>query len=98
MLLRVATLNLLSDLTHWKERSPILVSGLAALGADLLALQEVNLEINTATWLAEKLAYPYLHLTPKTGGEGKNEGSRSSADPSRTRQTSTWDHRTGPSS
>jgi endonuclease/exonuclease/phosphatase family metal-dependent hydrolase len=74
MLLRLATLNLLSDLTHWKERSPILVSGLAAVGADILALQEVNLEINTAAWLAEKLSYPYMYLTPKTGKEGKKEG------------------------
>lgn len=71
---RIVTVNILSDLSRWEARRAWLATGLAETGADLIACQEVNLEINTATWLAERLEYPYLHLTPKTGRAGRKEG------------------------
>jgi endonuclease/exonuclease/phosphatase family metal-dependent hydrolase len=72
--LKIATVNILSDLSHWEERCHVLAQGLANAGPDLIALQEVNLKVNTAAWLAEKLAYTHLHLTPKTGKEAEKEG------------------------
>ena len=42
----------------------LLVNGLAAEQADLIALQEVNLTQNTGTWLAEQLGMPYVHTVP----------------------------------
>jgi endonuclease/exonuclease/phosphatase family metal-dependent hydrolase len=77
--LKVATVNILSDLSHWEERSGMLVKGLAEAGLDIIALQEVNLHAspssaNNAAWLAEKLDFNYVHLTPKTGKSGKEEG------------------------
>jgi endonuclease/exonuclease/phosphatase family metal-dependent hydrolase len=94
MLLNVATTNILSDLSRWEERGPLLALGLAEAGADIIALQEVNLHPsivgahdvrpnglppngvhpNTAAWLAERLNFDYIHLTPKTGKSGREEG------------------------
>ena len=46
---------------------------MAALAPDLIALQEVRLPLNPAGWLADRLGFPYLHLTPKTGFERSRE-------------------------
>lgn len=84
MIVKVATANILSDLSRWEERGPLLVQGLAEAGPDIIALQEVNLHANsrganaarldTATWLAERLNFNHIHLTPKTGKSGGEEG------------------------
>ncbi|MGH2523719.1 MAG: endonuclease/exonuclease/phosphatase family protein, partial [Anaerolineales bacterium] len=72
-------LNLMRDYSRWPERWTLIAEGLAALQADLIALQEVNLSPsgnNTAQWLADQLnnrkdgssEHPYTaHSCPKTG-------------------------------
>lgn len=82
----LVTINILNDLSLWKERGPLLVEQLYALNADLIAMQEVNLqdESSTAHWLAEQLnlcredpekVSPYeVLLCPKTGIYEKKEG------------------------
>jgi endonuclease/exonuclease/phosphatase family metal-dependent hydrolase len=72
--LRVVTLNLLNDLTHWRLRAPLIVDELKALQPELIALQEVVLPNNTAQSIADRLEDYSLHLTPKTGGRGRREG------------------------
>jgi endonuclease/exonuclease/phosphatase family metal-dependent hydrolase len=71
---RVASVNILSDLSKWEERRPVLLAGLEQARPDLLALQEVNLRENTAAWLAAGLGWEHLALRPKTGRAGKKEG------------------------
>lgn len=70
----IVTVNLLVDLSHWNARRDLLVDGLSALNPDLVALQEVQLPHNPASWLAEKLGMPHLYLSPKTGFEATREG------------------------
>ena len=41
--LRVVTINILNDLSHWEARRSLLVQGLAAVMPDLVTLQEVSL-------------------------------------------------------
>lgn len=65
--LRIATINILTDLSRWKQRRSLLVQGLGDLSPDLIALQEVRLPHNPAGWLAEQLNYPHLMLSPKSG-------------------------------
>jgi endonuclease/exonuclease/phosphatase family metal-dependent hydrolase len=48
----------------WAQRRELLVEGLAAQQADLIGIQEVNLQENTADWLAEQLNMPYVYLVP----------------------------------
>ena len=72
--LKVATINILRDSSQWEKRSPWLLKGLAALQADLIALQEVNIQINNALWLAGKLEMAHVYLSPKTGRSGQREG------------------------
>jgi endonuclease/exonuclease/phosphatase family metal-dependent hydrolase len=72
--LKVVTINILSDLTRWKQRRPLLVAGLADLQPDLIALQEASIPANTALWLAGKLEMPHIHLSPKTGKRARREG------------------------
>ena len=74
--LRVATVNILSDRTRWTERRNLLASGLAALSPDLIALQEVvdPLGDSTAHWLADELGGYSVHVCPKTGWGRKWEG------------------------
>jgi endonuclease/exonuclease/phosphatase family metal-dependent hydrolase len=84
MIIKVATINILSDLSRWEERGPLIVQGLAEAGPDIIALQEVNLSTgivgangvrpNTAAWLAERLNFNHVHLTPKTGKSAGEEG------------------------
>ncbi|MBW8011318.1 MAG: endonuclease/exonuclease/phosphatase family protein [Chloroflexi bacterium] len=71
---KVATINILNDLTHWEARSPLLVEGLAKLDADLVALQEVMLPENNAEWLANQLGFEHVYLSPKTRPKDKREG------------------------
>ncbi|MBD1909407.1 MULTISPECIES: endonuclease/exonuclease/phosphatase family protein [unclassified Leptolyngbya] len=69
-MVKVATINILFDLTEWIQRREALADGLAAEKADVIALQEVKLPENTGAWLAEKLDMPYMYLTPKSSPEG----------------------------
>ena len=82
----VVTINILNDLSLWRERGPLLVDQLFALDADLIAMQEVSLQgedSSNAHWLAERLnecrenpekVPPYeVFLCPKTGIYEKKE-------------------------
>jgi endonuclease/exonuclease/phosphatase family metal-dependent hydrolase len=75
-ILRVATANILNDLSRWAERRTLLVRGLDALSPDLIALQEVTdpLGHSTAHWLAGELGGYSAHVCPKTGWGRKREG------------------------
>jgi endonuclease/exonuclease/phosphatase family metal-dependent hydrolase len=72
--LKVVTINILSDLALWNDRRVLLAKGLAELQADLIALQEVNITVNSHLWLAGKLGLEHVYLSPKTGEDGKREG------------------------
>lgn len=71
---KVATINILFDLSLWDKRRGLLVKGLAGQEPDLVALQEVSLPQNNAAWLAKELGIPYVYLTPKTGKAAHREG------------------------
>jgi endonuclease/exonuclease/phosphatase family metal-dependent hydrolase len=74
--LRVATVNVLNDLSRWAGRRALLADGLAALGLDVIALQEVTdpLGASTAHWLAAALGGYSVHVCPKGGWERRREG------------------------
>jgi len=63
-MVKVITTNMLFELEEWDQRSRLLLNGLAAEQADLIALQEVNLTENTGAWLAEHLGMPYMQTVP----------------------------------
>jgi len=71
---KVVTINILYDLSRWAQRREVLAQGLADLAPDVIALQEVKLPENTARWLADRLCYTHIHLSPKAGIEGGREG------------------------
>src|SRR4051812_30483534 len=75
-IIRVATVNILNDLSRWGERRPLLARGLDELALDLIALQEVTdpLGTSTAHWLAGELGGYSVHICPKTGRGSKREG------------------------
>ena len=82
----LVTINILNDLSLWKERGPLLIKQLSPLNADIIAIQEVSLDggISNAHWVAEQLNLcreneektpPYeVFLCPKTGMYRKKEG------------------------
>jgi endonuclease/exonuclease/phosphatase family metal-dependent hydrolase len=82
----LVTINILNDLSLWRQRRVLLVEQLTALAPDLIALQEVSLkgESSNAHWLADQLNQtqeltekgpPYqVFLCPKTGIFSKKEG------------------------
>jgi endonuclease/exonuclease/phosphatase family metal-dependent hydrolase len=74
--LRVATANILNDLTRWAERRVLLARGLADLSLDVIALQEVTdpLGHSTAHWLAGELGGYSVHVCPKAGWGRSREG------------------------
>jgi endonuclease/exonuclease/phosphatase family metal-dependent hydrolase len=74
--IRVATVNILNDLSRWDERRTLLVGELDALSPDLIALQEVTdpLGMSTAHWLADELGGYSVHACPKTGWARRWEG------------------------
>jgi len=71
--LKIVTINILNDLSHWKERSPLLIEGLSNLNPDIIALQEVNIPEKIAHWLAEMLEFEHVYLSPKMHLEKKLE-------------------------
>ncbi len=72
--LNIATLNLLNDLTFWKERRSLIVSELRRSMPDVVALQEVSVQISNAHWIAEQLGGYEVYLCPKSNGLGAHEG------------------------
>ncbi len=70
----VATLNLLNDMRRWEQRRRLIVDGFKKAQPDLIALQEVVLPQNTASWLARELDGYSVHVTPKTGALSMLEG------------------------
>ncbi|OLP15427.1 endonuclease/exonuclease/phosphatase [Leptolyngbya sp. 'hensonii'] len=64
-MVKVVTINILFELEEWAQRRDLLVQGLAAEQADLIALQEVKLPEDTGAWLAEQLQMPYVFLVPR---------------------------------
>jgi endonuclease/exonuclease/phosphatase family metal-dependent hydrolase len=75
-ILRVATINILNDLSRWDARRTLLARGLDALSPDLIALQEITdpLGKSTAHWLAGELGAYSVHVCPKSGWGRKREG------------------------
>ena len=82
----LVTINILNDLSLWKQRRILLVDQLDKLNPDLIAMQEVSLkgESSNAHWLCEKLnqrqknpekTVPYqVSLCQRTGVFKKQEG------------------------
>jgi endonuclease/exonuclease/phosphatase family metal-dependent hydrolase len=75
-MIRVATVNILNDLSRWDERRGLLAAGLHALSPDLIALQEVRdpLGTSTAHRLAGELGGYSILVRPKTGWGRYYEG------------------------
>lgn len=73
---RVATVNILNDLSRWRERRTLLAEGLEAGAFDLIALQEVTdpLGDGTARWLARELGGYETFVCPKSGWGRRWEG------------------------
>jgi endonuclease/exonuclease/phosphatase family metal-dependent hydrolase len=71
-MVKLVTINILYDLKEWELRRTLLVDGLVAKQADLIALQEVKLPENTAAWLASELGMPYVHLVPNPDSKDFN--------------------------
>lgn len=71
--IKIITINILSDLSLWEKRKSLLVDQLKLLSPDVVALQEVRLPQNPANWLAGELALEHLYLSPKIGREAKRE-------------------------
>lgn len=74
MPISVVTFNLLSDLSLWEERYPLILQQMIALQPDLVALQEVRLPQRNDRRLARDLAMPHVYFSPKTGDAGQREG------------------------
>lgn len=53
--MKIATLNLRHNADRWDERFPLVVDTLAGVGADVIGLQEVWLEIEQAQMVADAL-------------------------------------------
>jgi endonuclease/exonuclease/phosphatase family metal-dependent hydrolase len=71
--IRVATINILNDLSLWQKRRELLRAGLAELQADFICIQEANLKKDTAGWLAQELGYQAF-ICPKPFAWGYDEG------------------------
>ncbi|NJL61145.1 MAG: endonuclease/exonuclease/phosphatase family protein [Methylacidiphilales bacterium] len=72
-MIKVATINILFDMKFWDIRQNLLVEGLKKTNADIIGLQEINIEANTGDRIADKLEMPYIYKTkyhklPYTGG------------------------------
>jgi len=72
--LDIVTINILSDLSRWRQRRSLLLEGLQTLNADVIAMQEVHLKEKTAEWLAKEAGYAHLFITPKTTPRKAQEG------------------------
>ncbi|TAE55739.1 MAG: endonuclease/exonuclease/phosphatase family protein [Nostocales cyanobacterium] len=59
--MKIVTVNILFKLNYWLQRRDLLIAGLKAENPDIIALQEVSLEEDTAAWIAEQLDIPYVY-------------------------------------
>lgn len=71
--LKIVTFNLLNKPSRWHLRRELVVSELARLQPDVIALQEVSLPHNNAQWLADQLGGYSVHTSPKTGALAEHE-------------------------
>lgn len=55
-MIKIVTINILSDLDYWQERRDLLATGLKETNADIIGVQEVNQ--NKADFPQEKLVLP----------------------------------------
>ncbi|MEA5571473.1 endonuclease/exonuclease/phosphatase family protein [Calothrix sp. UHCC 0171] len=60
-MIRVVTINILFDMWMWDIRENLLIEGLRKTNADLIGLQEINIQGNTGDRIAEKLNMPYIY-------------------------------------
>ena len=67
--INIITINILSDLSRWNQRSGLLASELRRLQPDVVFLQEVKLPQNPAVWLADQLGFEHCLLTPHSREE-----------------------------
>ncbi|MHC5539535.1 endonuclease/exonuclease/phosphatase family protein [Singulisphaera rosea] len=74
--IRVATINILNDLSRWNQRRALLATGLRERDLDLIAMQEVTEPVgrSTAHWLADELGGYSVHVCPKSGWSAGREG------------------------
>jgi endonuclease/exonuclease/phosphatase family metal-dependent hydrolase len=63
-MVKVVTINILFDMDCWEKRRHLLVEELTAVNADLIGVQEVNIQEQTGHWLAQQLNMPYMYLVP----------------------------------
>lgn len=80
----LVSINILNDLSRWRQRRGLLVEQIAELQPDLIAIQEVSIrgKSSNAHWLAEQLnrrddasdKHYEVYLCPKTGIYEKREG------------------------
>lgn len=63
-MVKVVTINILFDMECWEKRSKLLVDELKVINADLIALQEINIQEQTGLGLAQQLNMPYMYLVP----------------------------------
>ncbi|MBF2067200.1 MAG: endonuclease/exonuclease/phosphatase family protein [Calothrix sp. C42_A2020_038] len=63
-IVKIATINILFDMDCWQKRRQLLVEELTAINADLIGLQEINIQEQTGHWLAQQLNMPYIYLVP----------------------------------
>jgi len=78
------TINILNDLSRWRQRRGLLLNQIYDCQPDLIALQEVSIKgkSSNAHWLAEQLnnredlpdKHYQVYLCPKTGSFEKKEG------------------------
>ncbi|BDA75100.1 hypothetical protein RIVM261_032790 [Rivularia sp. IAM M-261] len=71
-MVKVVTINILFDMECWEKRSKLLVDELKVINADLIALQEINIQEQTGDWLAQQLNMPYMYLVPFQAAPYKN--------------------------
>ena len=74
LVLKIVTINILSDLSRWPQRRGLVVGGLKEIDPDIVALQEVRLPQNTAKWLAVQLGFEHIFLSFATRSTPPEEG------------------------
>jgi endonuclease/exonuclease/phosphatase family metal-dependent hydrolase len=74
LVLKIVTINILSDLSRWSQRRELIARGLKELNPDVVALQEVRLPQNPANWLADQLGFEHIFLSHATRSTPPEEG------------------------
>ena len=63
----IVTFNLLNKPSRWEQRRRLIAAELEALQPNLIALQEVALDVNAAQWLANRLGGYSIYTSSRTG-------------------------------